>query len=143
MNLAERQAAVVAAVTGTGPVPDGFDDRLVAVAAAALLRKRAGEVAARWPLLAASLGPRWYREFADWARQRPTGGSLADGWSFAEDLERAGRLPALAAQELAERRADLQDGGVARRAMVGIGRSWDSAVTRVLRGRVRDRRPGS
>jgi len=51
-GLAARQAELVAG----GPVPSGFDPGRLAVARRAMLRKRAGEAAAAWPLLAASLG---------------------------------------------------------------------------------------
>ncbi|NUU23519.1 MAG: hypothetical protein HOV68_18730, partial [Streptomycetaceae bacterium] len=47
------------------------------------VRKRAGEVAATWPALAASFGPRWYAAFRAWAAGRPPQGSLRDGWDFA------------------------------------------------------------
>jgi hypothetical protein len=66
-----------------------------------LLRKRAGEVARRWPLLATGLGgERWPREFVAWARQRPTQGSLRDGWDFARFLAGRDELPPLGRAEL-------------------------------------------
>lgn len=81
--LAQRQAAIVAALVAGAPTPPGFDERAVRASAAALLRKRAGEVAAVWPLLAAALGPQWSNRFALWAAGRPTRGALRDGWDFA------------------------------------------------------------
>ena len=63
-DLAERQAALVAALVAGGPAPAGFDPAALAAAGAALLRKRAGEVARHWPLLAAGLGPQWSATFA-------------------------------------------------------------------------------
>ena len=114
-SLTERQAELVATLTLGAPVPPGFDDRLVRVARAALLRKRAGEVARSWPALAAAYGDSWKREFARWAAQRPTRGSLRDGWDLARDLGPS--LPAAAAEELAAREATLRyDGGSAPRA---------------------------
>jgi hypothetical protein len=82
-ELARRQAAVVAALVTGAPTPPGFDEPAVRASAAALLRKRAGETAAVWPLLAAALGPQWSSQFAVWAAIRPTRGALRDGWDFA------------------------------------------------------------
>ena len=108
-SLAGRQADLVAALTSGAPVPPGFDGRLVEVARVALLRKRAGEVARQWPLLAAAHGPRWTREFARWAAARPTRGSLRDGWDLARELGSA--LPAAAGEELAAREAAMRYDG--------------------------------
>ena len=111
-SLAERQAALVQALTAGQPVPAGFDGTRVEAARVALLRKRAGEVAARWPMLAAGVGPRWKAEFARWAATRPTRGSLRDGWDLARELLHRGDLPAIAAGELAGREAALRYDGV-------------------------------
>ena len=102
-ELAARQAALVAALTAGAAVPPGFDARLIAVARAALLRKRAGEVARHWPWLAS--GPSWPAEFTGWAANRTTRGSLRDGWDLARELASLGALPAPAAEELAVREA--------------------------------------
>ena len=102
-TLASRQAALVAALVAGGPVPTGFDARLVGVAELALRRKRAGQVAAVWPHLAASLGDRWTDRFTRWARGRPTRGALRDGWDLARELELLGELPPLGRAELARR----------------------------------------
>jgi hypothetical protein len=104
-SLADRQAGLVAALTAGAPVPQGFDGRLVEIARVALLRKRAGEVAKQWPLLAAGLGGGWMREFAGWAGARPTQGALRDGWDLARDLAERGALPGIAGAELAAREA--------------------------------------
>ncbi len=138
-GLAERQAALVQALTAGRPVPDGFDGARVEAARVALLRKRAGEVARQWPMLAAGLGPRWTGEFAGWAAARPTRGSLRDGWDLARDLRHRGRLPALAAGELAEREVTLRyDGASAPKARRGPAvRSAAGAVVVQLAGRVR------
>ncbi|MCM4081383.1 hypothetical protein [Paractinoplanes hotanensis] len=104
-SLADRQLALVEALTAGRPVPEGFDGFRFEAARLALLRKRAGEVARHWPMLAASFGDRWKREFATWAAARPTLGSLRDGWDLARDLTRRGALPPMAAAELAEREA--------------------------------------
>lgn len=101
-DLNARQIALVAALTSGAPIPDGFDERLVTVARTALLRKRAGDVARHWPMLAASLGDLWVRDFAAWAAGRPTNGSLRDGWDFARQR---GSLGPAAQDELAGREA--------------------------------------
>ncbi len=144
-SLADRQAALVAALTGAEPVPDGFDPARVEAARVALLRKRAGEVARQWPMLAAAHGERWKREFAGWAAARPTRGSLRDGWDLARDLLARDALPALAAAELAEREAEWRyDGHTAPRPRRGPAvRSVAGAVVLQVAGRVRVlRRPG-
>jgi hypothetical protein len=102
-TLASRQAALVAALVAGAPVPPGFDARLVGVAEQALRRKRAGQVAAVWPHLAASLGDSWTDRFSRWARGRPTRGALRDGWDLARELALLGELPPLGRTELALR----------------------------------------
>jgi hypothetical protein len=102
-DLAARQAALVAALVAGGPPPPGFDADLLAVAARALRRKRAGEVARAWPLLAASLGSGFAGQFGAWAEGRPSAGSFADGLAFARSLRDAGVLPPLGATELDQR----------------------------------------
>jgi len=108
-ELARRQAALVAALVRGAPPPPDMELARVRAAAVALLRKRAGEVARVWPLLAASHGPQWSDVFVDWAAGRPPVGALRDGW----DLARAQRVGTVesptgpiaeaAAGELAER----------------------------------------
>jgi hypothetical protein len=100
VSLEERQAAVVAALVAGAPAPPGFDPDRVRAAAAALLRKRAGEAAAVWPLLAASAGQGWPAAFGAWAAGRPPAGALRDGWDFARS---GAPLPAPADEELATR----------------------------------------
>lgn len=103
-DLAARQAQIVAALTGLASVPAGFDARHLDVARRALLRKRANELQFVWPILIASLGPRLHPLFAEFARERPTRGSRADGHAFAQWLRRRGALPLAANLELAEAR---------------------------------------
>jgi hypothetical protein len=109
-DLAARQAAVVAALVAGGPIPSGFHADLVRATRQALLRKRAGEVAHTWPLLAASFGPQWIKTFAEWAAARPPGGSLRDGWDFARS--RGASLNPVASAELAVREARWRYDGV-------------------------------
>ncbi|MEV4847400.1 hypothetical protein AB0K20_29805 [Micromonospora matsumotoense] len=104
-GLAARQAALVATLVAGAPVPAGFVTDRVDAARAALLRKRAGEVARHWPLLAAGLGDAWWGTFRDWAAGRPTAGSLRDGWDLARELRDRGVLPPLGAEELVVREA--------------------------------------
>ncbi len=116
-RLAGEQAALVRALVEGGPVPGGFDPARVRATSAALARKRAGEVARAWPVLAADLGEGFTGRFvADAARRPPParGGSLADGLAFARALARQGRLSPnarveamLAAASLSARRARL------------------------------------
>ena len=99
--LARRQAELIAALVAGGSVPDGFDLARVRATEDALLRKRAGEVAKRWPTLRSGLGPQWSAVFAQWARGRPPQGSLRDGWDFARHLAAERRLAGAAAVDLA------------------------------------------
>jgi hypothetical protein len=144
-GLATRQAGLVAALTSGKPVPPGFDLFKVDAARVALLRKRAGEVARQWPMLAAGSGDRWMREFADWAATRPTQGSLRDGWDLARDLRARGALPASAGEELAEREARwIYDGASAPRQRRGPAvRSASGTVVVQFAGHVRVFRRGS
>ena len=102
-RLAVAQAALVAALVAGGPLPDGFDAGRVDAARRALLRKRAGEVARAWPLLAGGLGTAFTPRFVQWAARRPPAGSFADGLAFAQQLRDKGELPPLAVEELAQR----------------------------------------
>jgi hypothetical protein len=102
-SLADQQAALVAALVAGGELPSGFDERTVGAAREALVRKRAGEVAARWPVLAASLRPQWTVVFGQFAAGRPTAGPLRDGWDLARRLADEGRLSATARGELRTR----------------------------------------
>ena len=98
-----------------GARPAGFDRDRLAVARRALVRKRAGEVAAVWPLLAASLGSRWHDTVAAHVTGRAPAGALRDGWQLARDLGRCGELSDAAAVELAEREVTLHHDGRRRR----------------------------
>ncbi|MGK5741726.1 hypothetical protein [Micromonospora sp. URMC 103] len=137
--MAVRQAELVAALVAGGPVPPGFPPAPLAAARAALLRKRAGEVARHWPLLAAGLGADWPATFAGWAAGRPTEGSLRDGWDLARALRDRGTLPPLGAEELAVREAGARydgQGPPRPRRLPAVGRAG-GAVAAQLAGRVR------
>lgn len=95
-DLAARQAELVAALTGHGDVPTGFDRVRVEAAAASLARKRRRSVARAWPGMAEALGERFAELFDAYAAQSPLplqGGPLADGRAFAHWLTAAGQLP--------------------------------------------------
>jgi hypothetical protein len=110
-TLAARQAELVAALVAGAPTPAGFDETRIAATRRALLRKRAGEAARAWPLLAAALGAGWSDAFAaDRTGTEPTGG-LRDGWDVARALRARGELPAAATGELREREAALRYDG--------------------------------
>ncbi|MGR6320944.1 hypothetical protein Q2K19_21045 [Micromonospora soli] len=142
-DLAARQAALVAALVAGGPLPPGFAPAPVAAARRALLRKRAGDVARHWPLLAAGLGVGWPATFTGWAAGRPTNGSLRDGWDLARELRDRGSLPPLGAEELATREATARyDGRTAPRPrrLPAVARAGDAVAVQVA-GRVRLLRP--
>jgi hypothetical protein len=100
-QLAARQAALVTALVAGGRLPDGVDADRLEIVRQALLRKRAGEVATTWPLLAASMGQSWTTSFAQWAAGRTPRGSLRDGWDLARELAGTGALAPLGHDELA------------------------------------------
>jgi hypothetical protein len=102
-GLAARQAELVAALVAGGAVPPGFDATRLDATRRALVRKRAGEAAKAWPLLAASRGANWPRAFAAHRAGHEPVGALRDGWDVARALQRRGELSAGAAAELAER----------------------------------------
>ncbi|MEU7949421.1 hypothetical protein AB0C50_32475 [Micromonospora taraxaci] len=142
-GLAERQAELVAALVAGGPPPAGFAPGPLAATRAALLRKRAGDVARHWPLLAAGLGVGWSTTFADWAARRPTAGSLRDGWDLARALRDQHALPPSAAEELALREARLRYDGRRTprpRRVPAVGRAGGAVAVQIA-GRVRLLRP--
>ncbi|ODT95496.1 MAG: hypothetical protein ABS81_31650 [Pseudonocardia sp. SCN 72-86] len=101
--LAAAQAALVDSLVAGAAGPPGFDVVRLATVRRALLRKRAGEIARIWPLLAAVHGPSWAGVVAEHLDGVAPGGSLRDGWDVARALRAAGTLPASAAEELASR----------------------------------------
>ncbi|MFV2020951.1 hypothetical protein [Micromonospora sp. LOL_023] len=128
-RLAAAQHALVAALVTDAPDPVGFDRRRLAAARTALLRKRAGETARHWPMLAHSLADRWPVAFVAWAAGRPSTGGLRDGWDFAREWSEPSELPALAARELAEREACWRYDGRS-----GPRRRWWPALRRTPAG---------
>jgi hypothetical protein len=110
-DLACRQAELVAALVAGGPAPVGFDPARLDATRRALLRKRAGEAAKVWPLLAASLGTEWTATFAAHHDGHEPAGALRDGWDVARARHERGELRAGAAAELAAREATLHYDG--------------------------------
>ncbi|MCO1615071.1 MULTISPECIES: hypothetical protein [Micromonospora] len=142
-DLAARQAELVAALVAGGPLPPGFAPAPVEAARRALLRKRAGDVARHWPLLAAGLGSAWSATFTTWADNRPTNGSLRDGWDLARDLRDRDALPPLGAEELAAREAASRYDGrrpPRPRRLPALARAGGAVAVQVA-GRVRLLRP--
>ncbi len=93
MSLDDRQAALMAALAGRGPVPPGFDAGRIRAAADMLARKRAHALAQAWPCLPLMLGPDFHARFAAYAQQTTLvaqGGPLADGRLFVQWLQAAG-----------------------------------------------------
>ncbi|MEV6257865.1 hypothetical protein AB0L97_31880 [Nocardia sp. NPDC051911] len=82
-TLAQRQAALVRALVAGATVPPGFDAEAVGAAAEALLRKRAGEVARRFPLLVHACEGDFTARFTAWARNHPKTTTSADAAAFA------------------------------------------------------------
>jgi hypothetical protein len=120
VELAVRQGALVDALVAGAPVPPGFDERRVAIAAAALQDKRTREVAHAWPALAASLGSDFSARFGTYARLNAApieGGPWADGLAFVTN--------AVARRELEPAARAMRDRAV--------------ATHRIVRGRLVDR----
>lgn len=91
-ELSRRQTELVRALVVGGPIPTGFDATRVRVAAEALLRKRAGEVAWRMPQIRARLGDRFTDLFVEWARGRPRLGSAVEAEQFMAHLVERGEI---------------------------------------------------
>ncbi len=85
-DLAAQQAALVRALVAGGPVPEGFDAAALATTARALLRKRAQEVARRFPMLAYECGESYQDLYCAWAKDRPKISTLSDARAFAEHM---------------------------------------------------------
>lgn len=106
-DLADRQAALVTGLVADGPPPSGVDPGRLDATRRALLRKRAGEAAKQWPLLAASFGDRWASVFAQHRDGCEPVGALRDGWDVARTVD----LGPAAARELADHESALRYDG--------------------------------
>lgn len=124
-GLARRQAELVAALVVGGADPAGFDAARLAATRAALRGKRAGLVAAAWPLLAADAGTGWQTLFDARFDGVAPYGPQREGWDLARELAAAGRLGAGARRELAAREAAMHyDGRTAPRPRNRPSRWW-------------------
>ncbi|NIY68949.1 DUF692 domain-containing protein [Streptomyces malaysiensis] len=91
-RLALAQTALLSALVGDTPPPEGFDRRRLRVQSAALTAKRASVIAKVAPELPEILGTGYRPAFARYAEGRPmTGGYRRDALSFAEHLLADGR----------------------------------------------------
>lgn len=91
-RLALAQTALLSALVGGTPPPEGFDRRRLRVQSAALTAKRASVIAKVAPELPEILGTGYRPAFARYAESRPmTGGYRRDALSFAEHLLADGR----------------------------------------------------
>ncbi|MFJ8332656.1 DUF692 domain-containing protein [Streptomyces sp. NPDC094437] len=91
-RLALAQTALLSALVGGTPVPEGFDGVRLGVQARALAAKRADVVAKVAPELPLILGVLYRSEFLGYAQGHPmTGGYRRDALDFAEHLLRTGR----------------------------------------------------
>jgi hypothetical protein len=103
-KLAGEQADLVRALAGQATAPDGFDAKLVNIAAASLMNKRLRTVARAWPRLHESLGEEPFRQaFLEFAVDRPLPKSASpydDGLAFARWHSRDHRLTDAARLEL-------------------------------------------
>ncbi|MFJ5175761.1 DUF692 domain-containing protein [Streptomyces griseoviridis] len=90
-RLAVAQAALLSALVGGTPVPEGFDQVRIGVQARALAAKRADVVGKIAPELPVILGESYRTAFVGYAQGHPmTGGYRRDALDFAEHLLRAG-----------------------------------------------------
>ncbi|MEU1297105.1 DUF692 domain-containing protein [Streptomyces sp. NPDC005840] len=98
-RLAVAQAALLSALVGGTPVPEGFDRVRVGVQARALAAKRADVVGKVAPELPVILGESYRSAFLGYAHGHPmTGGYRRDALDFAEHLLRAGDVRDAAAR---------------------------------------------
>jgi Protein of unknown function (DUF692) len=93
-DLRSRQADLVRALVAGAADPPGFDRARLAATRAALLDKRAREVAAAWPALAA--GAEFSARFTRFAASAPPRDPYSDGRAFAESVRADLDGPALA-----------------------------------------------
>ena len=91
-DLARRQRELVRALVAGEPLPPGFDSATLDTARTALLRKRAAEIAARYPAVPSAMGERYDEYFHRWASSRPKVSTAADAQAFYEAMQRAGEL---------------------------------------------------
>ena len=101
--LSRQQAALLRAMHGSGPIPDGFDAGQLRVTGESLSRKRMRTVQKIYAVTAAALGERFGTEFASFVSEHPTPAEDpgADGLQFMRWLRARRKLPAEGRIELA------------------------------------------
>jgi hypothetical protein len=94
-QLAQDQAALIAALAARREPPPGFDTARLQAAADSLASKRARAAARAWPGLAESFGARYQALFLDYSAQTTLprdGGPLADARAFVRYLQSRNEL---------------------------------------------------
>src|SRR5438105_6148589 len=67
-RLAKAQADLVRALVAQGPIPAGFDEKMLRVAARSLVNKRRQQTARSWPNLAKIFGAKYPELFTQYAQ---------------------------------------------------------------------------
>src|SRR5437867_422173 len=70
-RLAKAQGELVRALVAQGPIPAGFDEKLVRVAARSLVNKRRQQTARSWPKLVKIFGAKYPELFTKYAQSHP------------------------------------------------------------------------
>ncbi|WP_345413737.1 DUF692 domain-containing protein [Pseudonocardia xishanensis] len=107
-----RRATLVSALVDGGPDPVGVDAARLAAVRKALLRKRAGEAAKYWPLLAADLGSGFTALAVEVLAGRSVAGGLQDGWDVARTARLRDLLTDGARRELRDRESAHRYDGI-------------------------------
>ena len=85
MSLADQQAALMAALSGQGAMPEGFRHDRLEAARSALALKRMRAAGRSWPAVERLLGDSFSTAFTQYAKDTPLpqeGGPMADGRTF-------------------------------------------------------------
>jgi hypothetical protein len=132
-DLAGQQAALIAALTGGGEVPAGFDSSRLQAAGVALAQKRVRSAAHAWPTLFQALGDSARSLFERYAELMPLpreGGPLADGRFFVQWLSTQRKLTSGARLEIMS--VDLR---YAMKSTGLLARKWPSCRIALLSAR--------
>src|ERR1051325_9108891 len=89
-RAARKQAELMRALVADGPIPAGFDEVRVRIAARSLINKRRNAVARVWPRLVKALGDAYVESFTAYATANPLPECpfpIADGRAFIRWLE--------------------------------------------------------
>ena len=94
-RLAKAQTDLVRALVAQGPIPAGFDEKLVRVAARSLVNKRRQQTARSWPNLVKIIGDKYPELFTKYAQSHPLPACASpsgDGREFLRWMESQGPL---------------------------------------------------